>query len=147
MIAVIQRVRQSSVSVDGVKIGQIGAGMLTLLGVSESDEPADADFLAQKLVHLRIFEDESGKMNRSIREIGGGMLVVSQFTLLGDCRKGRRPSFVRAARPEHAIPLYERFVEQVRLAGVSVETGRFGAMMDVSLINDGPVTLIVESRP
>ncbi len=146
MIAVIQRVRSGSVSVEGRVIGRIGTGMVTLLGVSDTDEPADVDFLVQKLVHMRIFEDESGKMNRSIGEIGGAMLVVSQFTLLGDCRKGRRPSFVRAARPEQAIPLYERFVEQVRATGIPVETGQFGAMMDVSLVNDGPVTLIVESR-
>lgn len=146
MIAVIQRVRSGSVSVEGRVIGRIGTGMVTLLGVSDTDEPADVDFLVQKLVHMRIFEDESGKMNRSIGEIGGAMLVVSQFTLLGDCRKGRRPSFVRAARPEQAIPLYERFVEQVRTTGIPVETGQFGAMMDVSLVNDGPVTLIVESR-
>jgi D-tyrosyl-tRNA(Tyr) deacylase len=146
MIAVIQRVKHSSVAINGSVIGQIGGGMLTLLGVAEPDTVHDVDFLTEKLVNLRIFEDKSGKMNRSLVDIHGEMLVVSQFTLLADCKKGRRPSFVAAARPEKAIPLYERFIEQIRKAGIPVQTGQFGAMMDVTLINDGPVTLIVESK-
>ena len=146
MIAVIQRVKQSSVAINGSVIGRIGGGMLTLLGVAEPDTVHDVDFLTEKLVNLRIFEDKSGKMDRSLVDIHGEMLVVSQFTLLADCKKGRRPSFVAAARPEKAIPLYERFIEQIRKAGLPVQTGQFGAMMDVTLINDGPVTLIVESK-
>lgn len=146
MRAVIQRVKESSVSVNNEKIGKIGSGLMVLLGVAETDRVEDADYLAAKIVNLRIFEDENHKMNRSLLDIGGEMLVVSQFTLLADCRKGRRPSFVHAAGPNKANELYERFVEQVRQKGVNVATGRFRAMMDVSLINDGPVTLIVESR-
>ncbi len=146
MRAVIQRVKESSVSVNNEIIGKIGSGLMVLLGVAETDMAEDADYLADKIVNLRIFEDENHKMNRSLLDIGGEMLVVSQFTLLADCRKGRRPSFVHAAGPNRANELYERFVEQVRQKGVNVATGRFRAMMDVSLINDGPVTLIVESR-
>ena len=146
MRAVIQRVKESSVSVKNEIIGKIGGGLMVLLGVAETDRVEDADYLATKIVNLRIFEDENQKMNRSLLDIGGEMLVVSQFTLLADCRKGRRPSFVHAAAPNRANELYERFVEQVRQKGVNVATGRFRAMMDVSLINDGPVTLIVESR-
>ena len=117
-----------------------------LLGVAEGDTHADAQILADKIVGLRIFEDDDGKMNRSLIDIGGEMLVVSQFTLLGDCRKGRRPSFVAAAKPEVAVPLYERFVEVVRTTGTKVDTGRFQAHMDVELVNDGPVTLLIDSR-
>ena len=146
MRAVIQRVKESSVSVNNRNIGKIGKGLLVLLGVAESDRPGDADYLSEKIINLRIFEDENGKMNRSLIETGGEMLVVSQFTLLGDCKKGRRPSFVNAAGPEKANELYEYFVKKVRNKGISVETGQFRAMMDVSLINDGPVTLIVESK-
>ncbi len=146
MLAVIQRVRSSSVSVDGRTIGRIRKGLMVLLGVARPDETEDADYLAKKIVHLRIFEDSAGKMNRSLLETGGQMLVVSQFTLIGDCTKGRRPSFVHAAGPEKADALYERFIDRVRQNGVTVETGRFGAMMDVTLINDGPVTLIMESK-
>jgi D-tyrosyl-tRNA(Tyr) deacylase len=146
MRAVIQRVKESSVSVNNEIIGKIGSGLMVLLGVAETDRVEDADYLAAKIVNLRIFEDENHKMNRSLLDIGGDMLVVSQFTLLADCRKGRRPSFVHAAGPNKANELYERFVEQVRQKGANVATGRFRAMMDVSLINDGPVTLIVESR-
>lgn len=146
MRAVIQRVKESSVSVNNEIIGKIGSGLMVLLGVSETDRVEDADYLAAKIINLRIFEDENHKMNRSLLDIGGEMLVVSQFTLLADCRKGRRPSFVHAAGPNKANELYERFVEQVRQKGANVATGRFRAMMDVSLINDGPVTLIVESR-
>lgn len=146
MRAVIQRVKQSSVTVGDETVGKIGSGLLVLLGVADRDQPADADFMAEKIANLRIFEDEQGKMNRSLIDIGGEMLVISQFTLLGDCRKGRRPSFTEAAGPDKANELYERFVRQVRKTGVQVATGRFRAMMEVSLINDGPVTLIVESR-
>ncbi len=146
MRAVIQRVKESSVSVNNEIIGKIGSGLMVLLGVAETDRVEDSDYLAAKIVNLRIFEDENHKMNRSLLDIGGDMLVVSQFTLLADCRKGRRPSFVHAAGPNKANELYERFVEQVRQKGANVATGRFRAMMDVSLINDGPVTLIVESR-
>ena len=146
MRAVIQRVKESSVSVNNEIIGKIGSGLMVLLGVAETDRVGDADYLADKIVNLRIFEDENHKMNRSLLDIGGEMLVVSQFTLLADCRKGRRPSFVHAAGPNKANELYERFVEQVRQKGINVATGRFRAMMDVSLINDGPVTLIVESQ-
>ena len=146
MRAVIQRVKESSVSVNNRIIGKIGKGLLVLLGVAESDMPGDADYLSEKIINLRIFEDENGKMNRSLLETSGEMLVVSQFTLLGDCKKGRRPSFVNAANPEKANELYEYFVKQVGNKGISVETGQFRAMMDVSLINDGPVTLIVESK-
>ena len=145
MRAVIQRVKESSVKTDDQIIGQISQGLLVLLGVAQGDLPPDADYLANKIVNLRIFEDDQAKMNRSLLSIGGKMLVVSQFTLLGDCRKGRRPSFVAAAGPQKAAELYENFVQQVRRLGISVETGRFQAMMEVALINDGPVTLILES--
>jgi D-aminoacyl-tRNA deacylase len=147
MRAVIQRVTESRVSVAGRITGAIGHGLLVLLGVAGRDTTRDAEFLSQKIVNLRIFEDDAGKMNRSLLECGGEMLVVSQFTLLGDCRKGRRPSFVQAADPETANRLYEYFIEKTREQGVGVQTGEFRAMMAVSLINDGPVTLIVESPP
>jgi len=146
MLAVIQRVQESSVSVDNQEVACIGAGLLVLLGVATEDSAKDAAYLAEKIPHLRIFEDDKGKMNRSLLDTGGSMLVVSQFTLLGDCRKGRRPSFIKAARPEVAVPLYESFTAQVRDKGVHVETGRFQAMMAVHLVNDGPVTLILDSK-
>lgn len=146
MRAVIQRVKESSVKIDREIIGKIGKGLLVLLGVAEDDGINEAEYLVEKIINLRIFEDENSKMNCSLLETGGEMLVVSQFTLLGDCRKGRRPSFVNAAGPEKANELYEHFVKKVRDKGISVETGKFRAMMDVSLINDGPVTLIVESK-
>ncbi|MFC1815053.1 D-aminoacyl-tRNA deacylase [Thermodesulfobacteriota bacterium] len=146
MRAVVQRVKESSVTVDNEIIAKIGSGLLVFLGVAKEDSTEDADFLAGKIVHMRIFEDENSKMNRSLLETGDAMLVVSQFTLLGDCRKGRRPSFINAAGPKEADALYEYFVEQVIHKGVSVQTGRFRAMMDVSLINDGPVTLILDSK-
>jgi D-tyrosyl-tRNA(Tyr) deacylase len=146
MRAVIQRVKQSSVTVGNEIIGQIGSGLLVLLGVTKVDKIDDADYLADKIASLRIFEDETGRMNKSLMETGGEMLVVSQFTLLGDCRKGRRPSFVQAAAPDKANELYEHFIKQVQKKGISVKTGQFRAMMAVSLINDGPVTLIVESK-
>ena len=146
MRAVIQRVTESSVRVDGQTVGVIGRGLMVLLGVSRGDTRKEADYLADKIVNLRIFEDNDGKMNRSLLEVDGEMLVVSQFTLLGDCRKGRRPSFVGAAPPETANALYEYFVEISKQKGITVQTGEFGAMMAVSLVNDGPVTLIVESK-
>ncbi|KJS30947.1 MAG: D-tyrosyl-tRNA(Tyr) deacylase [Desulfatitalea sp. BRH_c12] len=146
MRAVVQRVTQSSVTVNDTPVGAIGPGLLVLLGVAREDTLRDADYLAEKLCHLRIFEDEDGKMNRSLLESGGQMLVVSQFTLIGECRKGRRPSFAAAAPPELAECLYLHFAEQVRKRGITVATGQFRAMMHVSLVNDGPVTLIVESR-
>ena len=146
MRAVVQRVKESWVKVDNEIIGRIDRGLLVLLGVAQEDASSDAVYLANKIVNLRIFEDDDAKMNRSLLSIGGRMLAVSQFTLLGDCRKGRRPSFVAAADPHKALKLYENFVRQVRKLGISVETGRFQAMMEVGLINDGPVTLILESR-
>ncbi|MBW2020559.1 MAG: D-tyrosyl-tRNA(Tyr) deacylase [Deltaproteobacteria bacterium] len=146
MRAVVQRVTGSEVRVRDQTVGQIGRGLLVLLGISRSDGEKDADYLADKIAHLRIFEDDAGKMNRSLIDTGGEMLVVSQFTLLGDCRKGRRPSFVEAAPPEKAEKLYAYFVHRVKSKGISVATGQFQAMMAVSLVNDGPVTLIVESK-
>jgi D-tyrosyl-tRNA(Tyr) deacylase len=146
MRAVVQRVKESSVKTGNEIIGRIDKGLLVLLGVAKGDRPADADYLANKIANLRIFEDDEGKMNRSLIETNGKMLVVSQFTLLGDCRKGRRPSFVAAAGPETATALYEYFIKQVKQLGITVETGRFQAMMEVALINDGPVTLILESH-
>ena len=145
MRAVVQRVTQAKVEVAGAVTGEIGAGLLVLLGVAKPDTAPDAVFLADKIVGLRIFSDDAGKMNRSVTETGGAILAVSQFTLYGDCRKGRRPSFDAAAPAEQARTLYEHFVECVRRAGVRVETGIFQAHMAVSLVNDGPVTLILES--
>ena len=145
MRAVVQRVSESSVAVGPEVVGRIGRGLLVLLGVSKTDAEKESDYLAEKIVNLRIFEDEGGKLNRSLIEVGGEMLVVSQFTLLADCRKGRRPSFTEAAGPELATRLYERFVRQTARLGISVQTGRFQALMAVSLVNDGPVTLIIES--
>ncbi|HSO18414.1 MAG TPA: D-aminoacyl-tRNA deacylase [Desulfosarcina sp.] len=146
MIAVIQRVAESRVSVDGSVVGAIGRGLNVLLGVAEGDREPDAEYLAAKTVNLRIFEDDQGRMNRSLLDSGGQMLVVSQFTLLGDCRKGRRPSFVHAAQPDTAHRLYRHFVSRVKSMGIDVQTGRFGAMMQVVIVNDGPVTLLVHSR-
>ena len=146
MRAVIQRVKKSSVVVNRHIIGEIGKGLLVLVGIAKDDKTGDADYLADKIINLRIFEDEAGKMNRSLFETGGEMLVVSQFTLLGDCRKGRRPSFFDAAEPDKAKELYHYFSKQVKKKRIPVKTGEFRAMMDVSLINDGPVTLIIESK-
>ena len=145
MRAVVQRVKESHVAIEGEIVARIGHGLLVLLGVATGDTLKNADYLADKISHLRIFEDDQEKMNRSLLDTGGDMLVVSQFTLMGDCRKGRRPSFIKAARPDEADPLYEFFVQRAREKGVHVETGRFRAMMAVSLINDGPVTIILES--
>ncbi|MEJ5370078.1 MAG: D-aminoacyl-tRNA deacylase [Bryobacteraceae bacterium] len=146
MRAVIQRVSSASVAVDGRVAGSIGPGLLVLLGVGKGDTEQDAEALARKIVKLRVFQDEAGKMNLSVKDTGGSLLVVSQFTLYGDTRKGRRPSFDQAAPPEEARRLYERFVEAARSLGVRVETGVFQAMMSVSLVNEGPVTFLVESR-
>ena len=143
----IQRVSEARVEVDGSVTGAIGVGLLVLLGVAKSDTEADADYLVEKLLGLRIFNDEAGKMNRSVVEAGGGMLVVSNFTLYGDCSKGRRPGFDLAAAPERARELYEYFVAKLRTSAVPVQTGIFQAMMSVHLLNDGPVTLICESKP
>ncbi len=132
--------------VDGTTIGRIGAGLLVLLGVSVDDAGADADWMAEKLANLRIFKDDLGAMNRSLLDVGGAMLVVSQFTLLGDARKGRRPSFIQAAKEPLARPLYERVGERVRALGVEVAFGSFGADMAVELVNDGPVTILIDSK-
>ncbi len=146
MKAVVQRVTSCSVSVDGHRISSIGRGLLVLLGVATGDREAAADYLVDKIIHLRIFEDPAGKMNLSLKDLALEMLVVSQFTLLGDCRRGRRPSFTAAAPPDEALGLYKYFVESVKNHGIAVDCGEFGAMMQVALINDGPVTLILESR-
>jgi D-tyrosyl-tRNA(Tyr) deacylase len=146
MRVVIQRVKEASVSVDGELVGKISAGMLIFLGVSKEDQPDDACALVEKVAELRVFEDPQGKMNLSAAQVNGEFLIVSQFTLYGDCRKGRRPSFDMAADPQKGEALYLRFVELLRMKNFKVETGRFRAMMDVALVNDGPVTLIVDSR-
>ncbi len=146
MRACVQRVSQCSVTVDGQVVGQIGRGLLVLLGVTHDDTQADVDYLAEKTTGLRIFEDDAGKMNRSVLDIGGQVLVVSQFTLWGDCRRGKRPSFTDAAPPELAERLYDQFVAAVGRLGVPAATGQFRAHMDVALVNDGPVTLLLDSR-
>jgi D-aminoacyl-tRNA deacylase len=145
MRAVVQRVSRAQVTVNGELTGQIGLGLLVLLGVGRDDSEADATCLAEKIVGLRIFEDDQGKMNRSVQDIGGSVLAVSQFTLYGDVRRGKRPSFVAAAPPERARELYESFVEQIRAAGLRCETGRFQEMMQVGLVNEGPVTILLDS--
>lgn len=145
MRIVLQRVSEARVSVEGSVVGEIGSGLALLVGFTDGDNDETLDWMADKVVALRVFEDDDGKMNRSLLEIGGKLLVVSQFTLYGDCRKGRRPSFVKAAHPDVAIPLYERFVDRLRSRVDSgVETGIFGASMAVELVNDGPVTLVLE---
>ncbi|MDA5109993.1 D-aminoacyl-tRNA deacylase [Brevibacillus thermoruber] len=145
MRVVVQRSREASVTVGGEIVGQIEHGLVLLVGITHEDTEKDVEFVADKIAHLRIFEDSEGKMNHSVLEREGQILCVSQFTLYGDCRKGRRPNFMAAARPEQAEPLYELFNTKLREKGLHVETGRFGAMMEVRLVNDGPVTLIVES--
>lgn len=146
MRAVAQRVTGASVRIAGRTVGEIDAGLVVLVGVAREDTAADAEYMADKVVNLRVFEDEQGKMNRSLLETGGAVLAVSQFTLYGDARRGRRPSYVEAAEPEKANSIYERFVKQVRAHGVRVETGVFQAMMDVELVNSGPVTILLDSR-
>jgi D-tyrosyl-tRNA(Tyr) deacylase len=147
MRALIQRVTQASVSVDGVETGRIAAGLLVLAGFETSDTVADADTAAAKICKLRVFDDEKGVMNLSIAEVGGGILAVSQFTLHAQTRKGNRPSYVRAARPEVALPLYEHFTEELaRCSGVAVQMGVFGAHMQVALVNDGPVTIMIDTK-
>ena len=146
MRAVVQRVSRAKVTVEGEITGEIGTGLMVLLGVAEDDTQDDASYLAEKIVSLRIFPDDEGKMNRSLVDIAGQMLIVSQFTLYGDCRKGRRPSFIKAARPELADSLYRTFVVEVQGRGVQTATGRFQTHMDVELVNDGPVTLLVDSK-
>ena len=145
MIAVLQRVKQAAVTADGLPAGRIGAGLMILLGVLTGDTEEDARLLAEKISRLRIFEDEDGKMNRGLETVNGEILVVSQFTLYGNCKKGRRPEFLSAARPEVAIPLYEKFVQLLRDKDIHVETGEFGAEMLVESVNDGPLTLIVDT--
>lgn len=146
MRAVVQRVARAQVAIHGEIVGEINRGLLILLGVTHDDTLARAQWLADKVVGLRIFEDDDGKMNRGLSDVGGSALIVSQFTLYGDCQKGRRPSFIDAARPETAIPLYEAFIDEVKALGIPVATGRFGAMMDVESVNAGPVTLIVDAK-
>ncbi|MDQ7051368.1 MAG: D-aminoacyl-tRNA deacylase [candidate division KSB1 bacterium] len=146
MRALLQRVTYGSVSIDDVVVGEIGPGVVILLGIRQGDAEKDAEYLAQKCVNLRMFADENGNLNRSLLETNGEALIISQFTLYGDTRKGRRPSFTQAARPAESEPLYNKFVEAVRRHGVRVATGRFGAMMLVKIHNDGPVTLLVESK-
>ncbi len=146
MKVVLQRVRSASVSIAGAVVGEIGVGYVALVGFTHADTVDEAHWMADKILGLRLFSDDQGKMNLSLSDVSGAMLVVSQFTLYGDARKGRRPSFIDAARPDVAIPLYESFVTSLRASGVEVATGQFGADMQVSLVNDGPVTLILE-RP
>lgn len=146
MKVVLQRAGSASVTVDGEVIGSIDKGYVLLVGITHEDTEEDVAFVAKKIANLRLWEDEAGKMNHSILEAGGDILSVSQFTLYGDTRKGRRPSFIQAARPEQAEPLWVLFNEKLKEEGLKVETGKFGAMMDVALVNDGPVTIIVESK-
>jgi len=144
--AVVQRVSRAEVRVEGTVTGRIARGFMVLLGAADDDGDEDVAWMAEKIAGLRVFADENGQMNKALAEVGGAVLVVSQFTLLGDCRKGRRPSFVKAARPELAEPLYQKLVAQLRAGGLPVETGKFRAMMDVELVNDGPVTLLLDSK-
>ena len=146
MRAVVQRASEASVTIDGKVVGRIGPGLVVFLGVAQEDTEDDADLLAGKVLNLRLFPDEAGQMNRSVLDVEGGLLVISQFTLLGDARKGRRPSYGAAAPPEEAERLYSFFVERLRPSGLEVATGVFRAMMDVALVNQGPVTLLLDSR-
>lgn len=146
MIAVIQRVSKAAISVDSKQIAKINNGLVILLGVMSDDDETDCQFLQNKIAHLRIFNDENQKMNLSLKDINGQALVVSQFTLCGDWQKGRRPSFVRAASPEHGNRLYDLFIDYMKLENIPTKTGRFGAMMDISLNNDGPVTFVLDSK-
>lgn len=144
MRVVVQRVSRAAVAVDGATVGSIGCGLLLLVGFTDGDDETRIAWMTDKVIGLRIFPDDEGKMNRSLSDVGGEVLVVSQFTLYGDVSRGRRPSFITAARPDVAIPLYESFVSSLRAQGIQVQTGEFGAMMDVDLVNWGPVTLIIE---
>ena len=146
MRAVVQRVKEAKVVVDGKTVGEIGRGLLVLLGVEQTDEEKDAEYLVSKIIHLRIFKDSEQKFNLSLVDVKGEMLIVSQFTLLGDCRKGRRPSFTDAALPEKAKELYEYFISSVAKNNIPVASGEFQAMMDVHLLNDGPVTMLLDSK-
>lgn len=146
MRAVVQRVSRARVTVEGEEVGAVGAGLLVLVGVKQGDTPAAARYLAEKVAYLRIFADDQGKMNRSVQDVNGAVLAVSQFTLYGDVRKGRRPDYFQAARPEDAHRLYEQFCTDLRALGVSVARGRFQAHMEVELVNDGPVTILVDSE-
>ena len=146
MRAVIQRVKSASVTVEGKVVSEVNKGLLVFLGVAQEDTPDAVDYMASKIANLRIFEDDEGLMNLSVLDVGGEALVVSQFTLCGDCRKGRRPSFIDAARPEKADRLYQAFMEEISRLGVPVKAGIFQAMMDVELINDGPVTILLDSN-
>jgi D-aminoacyl-tRNA deacylase len=146
MRAVVQRVSESHVTVDEKTVGRIGRGILVLLGVAEDDTRKDVEYMAEKIANLRIFEDEEDKMNLSVLDVKGEVLVISQFTLLGDCRKGRRPSYVHAAKPELAVPMYENFMQKLESYGIPVQKGIFQAMMKVHLVNDGPVTLMIDSK-
>ena len=146
MRGVVQRVKRAKVSVDNNVIGQIDHGIMLLLGVDESDEEKDLEYMCDKVVNLRIFEDENGKMNKSLMDVNGSLLVVSQFTLLGDARKGRRPSFIQAAVPDKAIPMYEKFISNMKNLNIVTQSGEFGANMQVELVNDGPVTILLDSK-
>jgi D-tyrosyl-tRNA(Tyr) deacylase len=146
MRAVVQKVTRARVTVAGEVVGEIGQGFVVLLGVAREDTPEAADYMAEKVAGLRVFADDAGKMNRSLQDVGGAVLAVSQFTLYGDVRRGRRPGFDRAARPEQAEPLYQRFVSALRARGIHVETGRFQTHMEVELVNDGPVTILIDSE-
>lgn len=146
MRAVVQRVTRAGVEIGGEEVSRIGPGLLVLVGVGEGDEETDADYMARKIADLRIFEDDEGRMNRSVAEAGGAVLLVSQFTLYGDCRKGRRPSFSHAAAPDEAVRLYELVAARLRDAGLQVGTGRFQETMQVELVNDGPVTILLDSE-
>ncbi|MBL7052356.1 MAG: D-tyrosyl-tRNA(Tyr) deacylase [Candidatus Marinimicrobia bacterium] len=146
MIVVLQRVKNASVEVDGEIIGKTGKGFLILLGIEDGDSDSEIEFLARKTAEIRIFRDESGKMNRSLADVDGSALVVSQFTLCADWIKGRRPSFIRAAKPEVSKPMVAQFIAELQVRGIHTETGKFGAMMDVALVNDGPVTVVMDSK-
>lgn len=146
MRVVIQRVSEASVKVDNKIVGEIGKGLMSLIGIDESDENSDADWLVKKILDVRVFSDEEGKMNHSVKDINGEILCISQFTLISDYKKGNRPSYIKAARPEKAIPLFDYFKDEMKKSGLKTESGIFGADMKVSLINDGPVTLVFDSK-
>ena len=146
MRAVLQRVKYGNVSIGGKSVGKIGQGFVLLLGIRDGDTEAECNYLLEKIIHLRVFEDEAGKMNRSLLEAQGALLIVSQFTLYADCKKGRRPSFTKAARPEQAVPLYDYFVTEAKKRGIEAQTGVFGADMQVTIENDGPVTILLDTE-